>query len=80
MIVETVTAVYEVDEAAGTIVRRPKAEGTADHDVAPLRRDETPIPMLWMGEVRVGEPLRFVLAIREGYQTLRTTTPVVEVR
>lgn len=80
MIVETVTAVYEVDEAAGTIVRRPKSEGTADHDVAALRRDEQPIPYVLLRPVKVGEPMSFALSIVEGVRTHRTTTPVVDVR
>lgn len=77
MIVTTQTATYEVDDDYRWIVRRPRVEPVDYWIVAPLRKDEEPIPLIAYHAPKVGEPWQLVLKIRDdGIVTHRTTTPV----
>jgi hypothetical protein len=82
MIIETVTAIYHLEEEQGVLYRFPReeSENPVDHDVAELRRDALPIPYEAVGTLRVGQPAQFLLRIRDdGVRTIRTTTPIVSI-
>jgi hypothetical protein len=80
MIIETVTAVYHLEEEVLYRFPREESENPVDHDVAELRRDALPIPYRLLKVPVVGEPMQFLLLIREdGVPTVRTTTPVTSI-
>lgn len=72
MRVETANSTYEIDEEAGTVTRVPMS--------GDLRRDAEPIPLVALGEVVVGKPMRMVLNLRgDGVHTYRVTSPVLRI-
>lgn len=82
MIIETETAVYQLDMETGMLCRFPRQEsvGTWADYVAELRKDQEPIPFRMARMPVVGERMQFILDIRnDGVPTLRTTTPVVSI-
>jgi hypothetical protein len=81
MIVQTESAVYVLDHMRGMLTRFPRqTEVEGDVYAADLRRDGRSIPFEVIGELAVGQPAQFLLHIRDdGVQTIRTTTPVVEI-
>lgn len=84
MIVQTVTAVYVINEAKGVLTRYPRENlvGQNAHDVAHLRKDHQVIPYQLHPHfpLEVGKPAVFILDIRnDGVETVRTTTPVMSI-
>lgn len=89
MIVETETAIYDLDLVAMTLRRHPRPEPVEVEDsphtlpasVAALRKDGEGIPFNFLAPLEVGKPAQFLLEIRDdGVQTIRTTTDIVSIR
>jgi hypothetical protein len=82
MIIETVTAIYQLDEVNGVLRRYPRdnALGQNPPDIAHLRKDTQAIPYRMVRPPIVGHPMMFVLDIRnDGVATVRTTTMVIAI-
>jgi hypothetical protein len=82
MILETEASTYELDLGAWRLRRIPKDENVTGYwAAARLRKDAEWIPFEILEPLEVGKPARFMLTIRnDGVRTIRTTTPVLEIR
>lgn len=82
--VRTHTAVYTLDltgeERWALRVQLDAEEVEADYEAGPLRNDGRSIPLISVEGV-VGQPLRMLLlGLADGCTTLRSSTPVVEIK
>jgi hypothetical protein len=75
MIVHTESgSIYELDLDNSTVQRLP-SQGAAQ-----LREDANAVPLLALRPPRVGEPMVMLIDVRsDGIETLRCTTPVINI-
>ncbi len=76
-LVQTQSAVYQLDLDALTVTRSRRTEPGLAWPAAHLRRDDEVLPLQAWGPIGIGESLSLVLVVRaDGTSTVRTTTPV----
>ena len=74
--------VHILDFVSGNVTRMRAAEDSEpDFEMADLRLDGDPVPLLAIARCQAGQPLVMVLQVRDDdVQTVRQTTPVLCIR
>ena len=70
----------DVRPEASTLTRLPVEDSPdEDYDQAVLRKDGEPLPLLGVVRAAVGASAAFWVVVRDGFATLRMTTPVLSI-